>query len=50
MIIACAWCGKVIGREGDDDRISHGLCEECYAVLERELEILLDEEQEQKPR
>ena len=39
MRIVCAWCGKEIGKKGnDDEEVSHGLCEECFAKLEAEKE------------
>lgn len=39
MRIVCAWCGKEIGKkENDDEEVSHGLCEECFAKLEAKKE------------
>lgn len=33
MKTICQFCGAVI-REGSDDRISHGICDECAKPLE----------------
>lgn len=40
MRIVCAWCGKDIGEkkcEGEEEEeVTHGLCEKCFARLEAE--------------
>jgi len=47
MRIVCAWCGKEIGKkENDDEEVSHGLCEECFAKLEAEKESKTEKETE----
>lgn len=36
----CAWCGREISREeipGDEDIISHGICEECAEKMRAEM-------------
>jgi len=39
MITVCAWCGKTISKQGNDDRISHGCCKECEAKIRKETNI-----------
>jgi hypothetical protein len=36
--IVCAWCGKVMGYKEGGDGITHGMCADCYAAMEREIE------------
>ena len=38
----CAWCGIVLDEgDGPDDRVSHGICEECAKKIE---EMIREEE------
>ena len=39
MKIICAWCEKVL-KDGLDNQVSHGICEECKAEQMAELKEL----------
>ena len=41
LIRKCAWCGKILGAEtieGEEDKISHGICQEDYDQEIKKLE------------
>ena len=39
MLIQCAWCGEEMGEKEplDDERITHGICEECQRIFRNEI-------------
>jgi len=37
MKVVCAWCKKVLAN-GDDEPVTHGICEKCKANVFLELE------------
>ncbi len=41
----CAWCKKEINTSGneDDERVSHGICEDCVSNLEFQMGVTLKE-------
>jgi len=36
-MVICAWCGKVL-KQGNSKLVSHGICEDCAAVLLAEVQ------------
>jgi len=36
ITVICAWCGKVL-KQGNSELVSHGICEDCAAVLLEEV-------------
>lgn len=44
MKVVCAWCKKVLV-DGDDELISHGICEDCTKKVMLELENYKKEEE-----
>jgi hypothetical protein len=36
----CAWCQKNMGEKEGDGGVTHGICEDCAAKMEKELEDL----------
>jgi NMD protein affecting ribosome stability and mRNA decay len=43
ITVICAWCGREIGHKEGGEGISHGLCRECYEVLEQEVDDIIRE-------
>ena len=42
MKIVCAWCKKEMGnKDGDNETITHGMCEQCETKFEKQIEELL---------
>lgn len=40
MTIQCAWCKCIIKENeepGEDDKVSHGICDECYEIQMKDL-------------
>jgi hypothetical protein len=44
MKIVCAWCGKVL-RDDSEEEVSHGICRECY---DREVRPVIESQAEAK--
>ena len=34
----CAWCNKIMEKQESDELTSHGICEECYSRIKKEIE------------
>jgi len=42
MIRKCSWCEKIMGttKDGDPEKITHGICEDCKKMVKKEMEDL----------
>ena len=43
--LVCAWCNKVL-KEGPEDNISHGICQECRDKMYEEMGVVPPEKRE----
>lgn len=38
MKLVCAWCGAVLRAGSQQEKVSHGICQDCADVLYKEAE------------